>query len=74
MSILHEAGYDKYGYDQAYKGWLPVQTVETVLLSVLSMLASPNCESAANVVAPKEWRENPGDLRRRWPEESQMAC
>ncbi len=31
--------------------WLPVHTVETILLSVISMLADPNYESPANVDA-----------------------
>merc|ERR1719322_1509879 len=38
--------------------WLPVHTVETILVSVISMLADPNDESPANVDAAKEWRDN----------------
>lgn len=51
ISILHEPGDDKYGYEKAQERWLPVHTVETILLSVISMLADPNDESPANVDA-----------------------
>ena len=37
ISILHEPGDDKYGYEKAAERWLPVHTVETILLSVISM-------------------------------------
>ena len=33
------------GYESATERWSPVQTVEKILLSVMSMLAEPNCES-----------------------------
>ncbi|XP_070572003.1 ubiquitin-conjugating enzyme E2 G1-like [Ptychodera flava] len=58
ISILHEPGEDKYGYESASERWLPVHTVETILLSVISMLADPNDESPANVDAAKEWRQD----------------
>ena len=38
--------------------WSPVQSVEKILLSVVSMLAEPNDESAANVDASKMWRDD----------------
>lgn len=51
ISILHEPGDDKFGYEKASERWLPVHTVETILISVISMLADPNDESPANVDA-----------------------
>lgn len=51
ISILHEPGDDKWGYEKASERWLPVHTVETILISVISMLADPNDESPANVDA-----------------------
>ena len=51
ISILHEPGEDKYGYEKPEERWLPVHTVETILLSVISMIADPNDESPANVDA-----------------------
>lgn len=44
--------------------WSPVQSVEKVLLSVMSMLAEPNTESPANVDAAKMWRENREDFKK----------
>lgn len=48
---MHEPGEDKFGYEKASERWLPVHTVETILVSVISMLADPNDESPANVEA-----------------------
>lgn len=58
ISILHPPGDDKYGYEQASERWSPVHTVETILVSVISMLSSPNDESPANIEAAKEYRDN----------------
>ena len=51
ISILHEPGEDKYGYEKPEERWLPIHTVESILLSVISMIADPNDESPANVDA-----------------------
>ncbi|ORX62696.1 ubiquitin-conjugating enzyme [Hesseltinella vesiculosa] len=58
ISILHPPGDDKYGYEDASERWSPVHTVETILLSVISMLSSPNDESPANIEAAKEFRQD----------------
>lgn len=58
ISILHAPGDDPNGYEQASERWSPVQSVEKILLSVISMLAEPNDESGANVDASKMWRED----------------
>uniref|UniRef100_A0A0K0E338 UBC core domain-containing protein n=1 Tax=Strongyloides stercoralis TaxID=6248 RepID=A0A0K0E338_STRER len=55
ISILHEPGDDHFGYERPEERWLPVHTVETILLSVISILADPNSESPANVDAAKEF-------------------
>lgn len=65
ISILHEPGDDKWGYEKASERWLPVHTVETILISVISMLADPNDESPANVDAAKEWRESYPEFKRK---------
>ncbi|KAI1731615.1 ubiquitin-conjugating enzyme domain-containing protein [Ditylenchus destructor] len=65
ISILHEPGDDRFGYEKAEERWLPVHTVETILLSVISMLADPNFESPANVDAAKLQRENYNEFKRR---------
>ncbi|RKP26639.1 ubiquitin conjugating enzyme [Syncephalis pseudoplumigaleata] len=58
ISILHPPGEDRWGYEEASERWLPVHTVETILISVISMLSSPNPESPANIEAAKEMRDD----------------
>ncbi|KAI8393348.1 ubiquitin-conjugating enzyme E2 [Radiomyces spectabilis] len=56
ISILHPPGDDPNMYESSSERWSPVQSVEKILLSVVSMLAEPNDESGANVDACKIWR------------------
>ena len=65
ISILHPPEDDKYGYESASERWSPVQTPETILLSVISMLSSPNDESPANVEAASLWRDNTPEFKKR---------
>jgi len=58
ISILHPPGNDPLGYESSNERWSPVQSIEKILLSVMSMLAEPNTESPANVDAAKMWRED----------------
>lgn len=58
ISILHSPGDDPSGYELSSERWTPVHTVETIMLSIISMLSSPNDESPANIDAAKEWRED----------------
>ncbi|KAK9470044.1 ubiquitin-conjugating enzyme/RWD-like protein [Dipodascopsis tothii] len=58
ISILHPPGDDKYGYEDAGERWLPVHNAETILLSVIAMLSSPNPDSPANIDAARELRED----------------
>lgn len=51
ISILHDPGEDKFGYERPEERWLPIHTVETIMVSVISMLADPNEESPANLDA-----------------------
>jgi ubiquitin-conjugating enzyme E2 G2 len=44
-------------YEQASERWSPIQSVEKILISVMSMLAEPNDESPANVDAARMWRD-----------------
>ena len=44
ISILHPPGDDEFGYEQSSERWLPVHTVTTIMLSVISMMADPNDE------------------------------
>jgi ubiquitin-conjugating enzyme E2 G1 len=65
ISILHPPGTDPNEYEKASERWLPVHTVESILVSVISMLASPNDESAANLDAAKEWRDENAVFRKK---------
>jgi len=60
ISILHPPGEDQYGYESASERWLPIHTVESILVSVISLLSAypPPTDSPANVDAAKEVREN----------------
>jgi ubiquitin-conjugating enzyme E2 G2 len=58
ISILHPPGEDPNKYESVSERWSPVQSVEKILLSVVSMLAEPNAESGANIEASKMWRTN----------------
>jgi ubiquitin-conjugating enzyme E2 G1 len=58
ISILHPPGDDIYGYEKSSERWLPIHSVESILVSVISMLSAPNDESPANIDAAKQWRED----------------
>ena len=55
----------RWGYERPEERWLPVHTVETILLSVISMLTDPNFESPANVDAAKMYRESYAEFKKR---------
>ncbi|KAJ4481019.1 ubiquitin-conjugating enzyme/RWD-like protein [Lentinula aciculospora] len=64
ISILHTPGDDPTMYEQASERWSPVQSVEKVILSVISMLAEPNLESGANIDCCKLYRDNRQEYER----------
>ena len=47
ISILHTPGEDPLGYESPAERWSPVQSIEKILLSVVSMLAGV-CRSYNN--------------------------
>ncbi|KAL0735170.1 hypothetical protein Bca4012_011380 [Brassica carinata] len=65
ISILHPPGDDPSGYELASERWTPVHTVESIMLSIISMLSGPNDESPANVEAAKEWREKRDEFKKK---------
>uniref|UniRef100_A0A251T1Z3 Putative ubiquitin-conjugating enzyme/RWD-like protein n=1 Tax=Helianthus annuus TaxID=4232 RepID=A0A251T1Z3_HELAN len=65
ISILHPPGDDPNGYELASERWTPVHTVESIVLSIISMLSSPNDESPANVEAAKEWRDRREEFKKK---------
>ncbi|KAJ1966574.1 ubiquitin conjugating enzyme Ubc7/UbcP3 [Dispira parvispora] len=64
ISILHPPGDDPNMYESSSERWSPVQSVEKILLSVVSMIAEPNDESGANIDACKMWRDNREEFNR----------
>jgi len=64
ISILHE-GEDIYGYEQINERWNPSHSVNSIIMSILSMLNDPNFESPANVDASKLWRENFNEYKKK---------
>jgi ubiquitin-conjugating enzyme E2 G2 len=67
ISILHTPGDDPMQYESASERWSPVQSVEKVILSVISMLAGKSGLSNpkracltlyVNRAKPGEWREH----------------
>ena len=57
ISILHE-GEDQFGYEKSSERWNPSHSVDSIMISILSMLPDPNLDSPANVDAGVMWREN----------------
>jgi len=51
ISILHSPGHDEMSGESAGERWSPVQRVESVLLSIISLLDDAECSSPANVDA-----------------------
>lgn len=58
ISILHPPGDDPMSGEHSSERWRPTQTVQSILLSVISMLSDPNTSSAANVDASVEFRDH----------------
>ncbi|CAG8543707.1 8416_t:CDS:10 [Paraglomus brasilianum] len=58
ISILHPPVDDPTSGETAEERWNPTQTVESILISIVSLLADPNCSSPANVDAGVMYRKN----------------
>uniref|UniRef100_A0A183CIH9 UBIQUITIN_CONJUGAT_2 domain-containing protein n=1 Tax=Globodera pallida TaxID=36090 RepID=A0A183CIH9_GLOPA len=56
ISILHEQGDDPFGEEKATERWQPTLTVESIVISVQSMLSTPNFLSPANLDAALMFR------------------
>lgn len=64
ISILHQSG-DPMTDELESETWSPVQTVESVLISIVSLLEDPNISSPANVDAAVDYRKNPEQYKQR---------
>ncbi|CAD7926192.1 unnamed protein product [Amoebophrya sp. A120] len=59
ISILHPPGTDAFNEQEtADERWRPILGVESILMSVLSMLLDPNPDSPANADAAVMYRDN----------------
>ena len=59
ISILHSPGVDQFNeQEKAEERWRPVLGVEQILISVISMLNEPNCNSPANIDASVMFQKN----------------
>ena len=66
ISILHSPGVDVFNtQEKAEERWRPSLGVEQILLSVISMLNDPNCDSPANVDAAVMFRNNRKDYEKK---------
>uniref|UniRef100_A0A914HHY0 UBC core domain-containing protein n=1 Tax=Globodera rostochiensis TaxID=31243 RepID=A0A914HHY0_GLORO len=59
ISILHEPGDGPFGVEKASERWQPIHTVESIVISVQSLLSEPNFKSPANLEASVMFRKNP---------------
>lgn len=57
ISILHE-GIDQYNYEDLSERWKPTLNVNSILISILSILSNPNFESPANIEASLLWQND----------------
>ena len=59
ISILHPPGDDPHNESEtADLRWRPVLGVETILVSVISLLSDPNDNSPANIDAAVQWHDD----------------
>lgn len=64
ISILHQPGEDETSGELASERWSPAQRVESVLLSIVSLLDDAEVSSPANVDAAVMLRKNPEEYKR----------
>lgn len=59
ISILHPPGEDRFNQQEtAAERWRPILGVESIIMSVISMLSDPNDDSPANIDAAVMWRND----------------
>ena len=66
ISILHPPGVDRFNEQEtAEERWRPVLGVEQILVSVVSMLNEPNCDSPANIDASVQFRDHKEEYKKK---------
>lgn len=69
ISILHAPGDDVMSGESSGERWSPAQRVESVLISILSLLDDPEISSPANVDASVMFRDNKAAFKKRVQED-----
>ena len=66
ISILHPPGEDPLNaQERADERWRPILGVDAIIVSVVSMLNSPNIDSPANMEAALDFRDNISNYNKR---------
>ena len=66
ISILHSPGVDRFNeQEKAEERWRPSLGVEQIILSVISMLNDPNCDSPANIDASVMFKNHPEEYKKK---------
>lgn len=73
ISILHAPGDDEMSGELAAERWSPAQRVESVLLSIISLLDDAETSSAANVDAGVMLRKDPEGYKKRVKEDVEVS-
>ena len=73
ISILHSPGDDAMSGELAGERWSPVQRVESVLISILSLLDDAEVSSPANVDAGVQLRNSPEAYKKRVAEDREKS-
>ncbi|EME82419.1 uncharacterized protein MYCFIDRAFT_211615 [Pseudocercospora fijiensis CIRAD86] len=73
ISILHQPGEDLMSGEMAGERWSPVQRVESVLISILSLLDDAECSSPANVDAGVQLRKDAAGYKKRVEEDREKS-
>ncbi|KAL8710942.1 MAG: hypothetical protein Q9220_004541 [cf. Caloplaca sp. 1 TL-2023] len=73
ISILHAPGDDEMSGELAAERWSPAQRVESVLLSIISLLDDAETSSAANVDAGVMLRNHPDRYKKRVMEDVERS-
>ena len=73
ISILHAPGNDEMSGESAGERWSPAQRVESVLISIISLLDDAECSSPANVDAGVMLRKDPQGYKKRVKEDVEKS-
>lgn len=66
ISILHPPGVDRFNeQESADERWRPILGIESILVSVLSMLVDPNLSSPANIDAAVHMKNDPEGYKKK---------